>query len=340
MIWGSGSPLRQFIFSEDLAELMIWTVRSYDVRPLRRQAHRRLGASPTPLSLPLAERRAPHSVRGRGRRGQHQGRGARGRQGHEVRGRGQGVLLSLTPLSASGSGSLLTPRPCAPALPQFDTSKADGQYKKTASNKRLRDIRPDYEFTPIDEGARRAASRCGPARGPRLTRPTRTAQASASLWSGSWRTTRPPASREGRRAAPLCLEHDVLCRCRWTQRRTRPQRGRRGTTDSDRGCGARSERLGGHRFPAPAADKEWSGTCRCRWSQQRDRPHCAPARWIGTGVCGGIASRYERAGGGPQVPGTRNRQRARVSMNKRRERGSRAETGTPRAGSRAAGAAG
>ena len=29
-IWGSGKPLRQFIFSIDLAKLMIWTLRSYD----------------------------------------------------------------------------------------------------------------------------------------------------------------------------------------------------------------------------------------------------------------------------------------------------------------------
>ena len=29
-IWGSGSPLRQFIYSEDLARLIVWTLRSYD----------------------------------------------------------------------------------------------------------------------------------------------------------------------------------------------------------------------------------------------------------------------------------------------------------------------
>lgn len=28
-IWGSGAPLRQFIYSRDLAELIVWTVRSY-----------------------------------------------------------------------------------------------------------------------------------------------------------------------------------------------------------------------------------------------------------------------------------------------------------------------
>jgi GDP-L-fucose synthase len=30
MIWGTGKPLRQFIFSTDLARLMIWTLREYE----------------------------------------------------------------------------------------------------------------------------------------------------------------------------------------------------------------------------------------------------------------------------------------------------------------------
>lgn len=29
-IWGSGKPLRQFIFSHDLARLMIWVLREYE----------------------------------------------------------------------------------------------------------------------------------------------------------------------------------------------------------------------------------------------------------------------------------------------------------------------
>lgn len=29
-IWGSGTPLRQFIYSEDLGALMVWTMRAYD----------------------------------------------------------------------------------------------------------------------------------------------------------------------------------------------------------------------------------------------------------------------------------------------------------------------
>jgi GDP-L-fucose synthase len=34
----------------------------------------------------------------------------------------------------------------------WDTTKADGQYKKTASNKKLRELCPDFKFTPFKEG--------------------------------------------------------------------------------------------------------------------------------------------------------------------------------------------
>ena len=35
MIWGSGAPLRQFIYSEDLGKLMLWTLRNYtEVDPI------------------------------------------------------------------------------------------------------------------------------------------------------------------------------------------------------------------------------------------------------------------------------------------------------------------
>lgn len=32
------------------------------------------------------------------------------------------------------------------------TDKADGQFKKTASNAKLRRYRPDFTFTPIEQG--------------------------------------------------------------------------------------------------------------------------------------------------------------------------------------------
>ena len=33
----------------------------------------------------------------------------------------------------------------------FDTSAADGQYKKTANNSKLRSFLPDFEFTPFEK---------------------------------------------------------------------------------------------------------------------------------------------------------------------------------------------
>ena len=36
---------------------------------------------------------------------------------------------------------------------QFDTSKSDGQFKKTASNKKLRGYLPDFQFTSIQQGS-------------------------------------------------------------------------------------------------------------------------------------------------------------------------------------------
>merc|ERR1712113_542183 len=37
-----------------------------------------------------------------------------------------------------------------------DTTKADGQHKKTASNKKLRTYLPDHKFTPIKEGIKKS----------------------------------------------------------------------------------------------------------------------------------------------------------------------------------------
>lgn len=33
----------------------------------------------------------------------------------------------------------------------YDTTKSDGQYRKTASNKKLRSFLPEFKFTPIDQ---------------------------------------------------------------------------------------------------------------------------------------------------------------------------------------------
>lgn len=35
---------------------------------------------------------------------------------------------------------------------QYDSSKSDGQFKKTASNDKLRKYLPDFKFTPMKQG--------------------------------------------------------------------------------------------------------------------------------------------------------------------------------------------
>lgn len=40
----------------------------------------------------------------------------------------------------------------------FDTTKADGQFKKTASNARLRSFLPDFKFTPLNEAVQDTVS--------------------------------------------------------------------------------------------------------------------------------------------------------------------------------------
>lgn len=98
-IWGSGSPLRQFIFSRDLAELMVWTLRSYD--------------SIEPIILSVDEE-AEVSIK---------------------------EIAEMVAEAMDYKGKVTC-----------DTTKADGQHKKTASNKKLRGYLPDYKFTPIKEG--------------------------------------------------------------------------------------------------------------------------------------------------------------------------------------------
>jgi len=97
-IWGSGTPLRQFIYSEDLGELMIWVMRSYEA------------VEPIILSVP---EEAEVSIKD--------------------------AAMSLV----EGMGF--------EGPVKFDSTKADGQYKKTASNAKLMSLYPDFKFTPFRE---------------------------------------------------------------------------------------------------------------------------------------------------------------------------------------------
>jgi len=99
VIWGTGKPLRQFIYSNDLARLTVWALRNYhDVDPII-------------LSVGEEDEVSIEHV-------------------------------ARTVASALGfEGNIV-----------FDTSKSDGQFKKTASNKKLKLLNPDFQFTPIEQG--------------------------------------------------------------------------------------------------------------------------------------------------------------------------------------------
>jgi GDP-L-fucose synthase len=102
-IWGSGTPLRQFIYSLDLAELTVWVMREYH--------------SPDPITLSVDE-------------------------ADEVS--IKDVALAVAK-AMKFDGNVV-----------FDSEKADGQFKKTASNKKLRSYRPDYKFTSIEDGIQKS----------------------------------------------------------------------------------------------------------------------------------------------------------------------------------------
>jgi len=99
--FGSGSPLRQFIFSHDLGKLFVWTLRNYH--------------EPTPIILSV---------------GEDQEVTIRDVVNHVVK-------------AMDFQGEVI-----------WDTSKSDGQHKKTASNHKLMSLNPAFQFTSIEEGLR------------------------------------------------------------------------------------------------------------------------------------------------------------------------------------------
>ncbi len=96
-VFGTGKPLRQFIYSEDLAKLIVWTIEHYD------------SVEPLILSVPPEQ---------------------------EV------SIAKVAELIAGEFGLEV----------KYDVSKSDGQYKKTASNHKLRSFLPDFEWTSMEEG--------------------------------------------------------------------------------------------------------------------------------------------------------------------------------------------
>lgn len=97
-IWGTGKPLRQFIYSLDLARLFLLVLREYD------------DCSPIILSVDEKD---------------------------EVSIKHAAEMIVEAMEFKNGV--------------QFDTTRADGQYKKTASNEKLRKLWPDFKFTPMKQ---------------------------------------------------------------------------------------------------------------------------------------------------------------------------------------------
>lgn len=97
-VYGSGKPLRQFIYSHDLAHLIIWVLDNYE--------------SVDPIILSVGEE-AEVSI---------------------------GQLAQSIAKAFDFRGKI-----------EFDTTKADGQFKKTASNNKLRNLHPTFKFTNFDQ---------------------------------------------------------------------------------------------------------------------------------------------------------------------------------------------
>jgi len=96
VIWGSGKPLRQFIYSLDLAKLFLLVLREYE------------DASPIILSVDEQD---------------------------EVSIKDAALMIVKAMDFQNGV--------------EYDMTKSDGQFKKTASNSKLRKLWPDFEFTPF-----------------------------------------------------------------------------------------------------------------------------------------------------------------------------------------------
>lgn len=97
-VLGTGRPLRQFIYSMDLAELFLWVLREY--------------TSVEPLILSVDEK-------------------------DEV----SVSTVAETVARAFGFEGEI----------RYDSTQADGQFKKTASNAKLRSYLPNFQFTPFEQ---------------------------------------------------------------------------------------------------------------------------------------------------------------------------------------------
>lgn len=100
-VFGTGKPLRQFIYSRDLAQLLVWVLRSYP--------------EIDPIILSVGEE-------------------------DEV---SISDVVTMVTEAMDFKGDIV-----------YDSSKSDGQYKKTASNAKLKSYLPNFQFTNMQEAIR------------------------------------------------------------------------------------------------------------------------------------------------------------------------------------------
>lgn len=116
-VYGTGKPLRQFIYSLDLAKLMVWTLRSYDsVDPIILSGELLnfclCSVQINKVNWFSVDESAEVSI---------------------------GNVAQSIAKAFQFKGTI-----------RFETDKADGQFKKTASNAKLRALLPDFEFTDFE----------------------------------------------------------------------------------------------------------------------------------------------------------------------------------------------
>ena len=97
-VWGTGTPLRQFVWSEDLGRLFLWVMREYE--------------ETEPIILSVGEK--------------------------DEKSIDEAAKSVAKAFNFNGDWI-------------YDTSRSDGQFKKTASNEKLMKYLPEFEFTDFDQ---------------------------------------------------------------------------------------------------------------------------------------------------------------------------------------------
>ncbi len=103
VVFGSGKPLRQFIYSTDLAKLILWVLENYSGEPIILSTNESDEVSIKNVAELIAKEFNYDNIK-------------------------------------------------------FDTSKSDGQFKKTADNTKLIDLYGEFKFTTIEEGIKKSVN--------------------------------------------------------------------------------------------------------------------------------------------------------------------------------------